>query len=87
MRRAFYVGGYFWKLILPRGCVCFSGVLSVAVLDRLLFLFGGFQVLFVCTCWDGASGVSGYRFVGQNSYYDVRCTVNLGLFGSVPVRL
>ena len=69
------------------GLCFFSGVLSVAVLDRLLFLFGGFQVLFVCTCWDGASGVGGYRLVGENSYYDVRCTVNLGLSGSVPVRL
>ena len=70
VRLTFYEGGYFWAVNFATGlCV---------------FLFGGFQVLFVCTCWDSASGVGGCCLVGQNSYYDVRCTVTLGLFGPFP---
>ena len=78
-------GDIFGQLILPRGCVYFSGVLYVAVLRQVVVFVRRFSVLFVCTCWDSASGVGGYRLVGQNSYYDVRCTVNLGLFGPFPL--
>ena len=70
-------------MILPLGCVFFSGFLSVVVSNRLLFMFGSFQVFIVCIFYDDITLMGDCHLGNSNYSYDVNCPANLaspGLF-------
>ena len=61
----------------------FLGFLSVVVSNRLLFMFGSFQVFIVCIFYDDITLMGDCHLGNSNYSYDVNCPANLaspGLF-------